>query len=1345
MKIRFVLVLLACGFLVVGTTSFAQVGTSRITGTVTDATGSVIPGASVIATNEATQANYTTTTTEAGTYEFASLPVGNYTITVEAPGFQKFISRKNVLTVGAPTILNAKLEVGAVTSVVEVESTYERLSTSNATLSGVVGRKEITELPLNGRNPLNLIVFEPGLVQRSSGSAGSGTHVFGSRDRAHNVTIDGIDANESSVPNPQSNIHRMTPDNTQEYRVVTHNATAEFGRNSGANVAISTRSGTNEFHGDLFYFHRNTVLNSHEFFAKADAQLNGVEPVKPVILLHQFGGDIGGPIIKDRTFFFFSYQGNKIKQAQPITQSFGVPRVYTASAKMGLFRYVRGTITFTPVGASAPIMVSQNDRRLVDPSTGNLASGVAVCGGAITTNCVDTFNFFAADPAAIGPNTDMLNMIDSFPLPNSFTSVGDGLNTAGFLWNTPSKFTGPFLRVRGDHKFNDSHGIFGTFNWGSYDTNDGDLLNARPALFPGFNPLGEVFRDNQLLSLSYRAALSPRMVNEFTMGYSRFNFFFSLNETNQVSGTLAAIGQECFGTDSLSNIDTPFCNTPHTQRAVSTIQFIDNFSYTKGAHSLRTGFNFRFYRHNDSRGVPGGFNMSPTITFAQATRNPSSGNTAPGSTAAYPDPSGITTTDRSTYRQAVVEFMGIPARVQQVFQANLSGDVYTTDLFTAGSRIQHYDAYFQDEWKARRDLTITAGIRWEWKRPGTDCCNRTFVPDGDVLGTQGPVTFVPADSWWGRDNINALAPRLGIAWQPFGLTKTVVRAGWGISFDTISTFQITSVAGKVPGATLQCFTNVPFGAAPAAPPSGCADIRPLITTNGRLPEVLAGLSSGGAFGQPLPASLPSQNFTQPPQRAGVAPNIGAFDPNLKVPTVHEWNLTVQHELPWNLVAQVGYVGKRGIRLYRAYDLNQRFVDQAGFLTDFLIAQQNVFLGCDPDGTVSGTSTAACAAAGAATPTLLLALAPASTINGRSADFTNNALGNLALQIDSNVDIQARAMPGQTCPTPGGAGCFPATYFRPNAQFNEIFYFDSGGSSIYHGFIAQVNRRFERGLTFGLAYTLSKSIDDMSVDPVAATSGGALGNNSRTPTDARNFRLDRTVSDFDNRHVVSANVLWELPFGKGRRWASNLPGWMEQFVGGWTITNVFIGQSGEPFTLNSGAITAGATNAGKQSSIDVRGPMIQPGLFNLNGVAGPNVYNVGPRITNGFDPNFNCRNVLEPDDTPTSTYFCIPAPGQQGTTGRNAVYGPGFWNTDIGILKNFAVTEQINVQFRAEMFNAFNHANFANPRNASDGSPTLTSSLFGQTCCVADSVPSSSTVIAVGEPNRVIQFGLKINF
>src|SRR5881396_3080326 len=204
------------------------------------------------------------------------------------------------------------MEIGQVSEVVTVQGGAEQLQTANATIGNVVEQKAIEALPLNGRNPLTLLLLEPGVVQRSFGGAGSGVHVNGARDRAYNVTIDGIEANESSVPNPVSNLYRITPDNVQEYKVTTNNATAEEGRNSGASVSVATRSGTNEFHGTVFEFVRNTALNANEFFASAQGT------PKPEIKLHQFGFETGGPIRKNRTFFFGSWQGQNTKFAQPI-------------------------------------------------------------------------------------------------------------------------------------------------------------------------------------------------------------------------------------------------------------------------------------------------------------------------------------------------------------------------------------------------------------------------------------------------------------------------------------------------------------------------------------------------------------------------------------------------------------------------------------------------------------------------------------------------------------------------------------------------------------------------------------------------------------------------------------------------------------------------------------------------------------------------------------------------------------------------------------------------------------------------------------------------------------------
>lgn len=1261
---------------------WSQVGTSRITGSVTDSSGALIAGAKVVAKNEATGQTYETAASTAGAYTISALPPGSYTITISHTGFQTFVSAGNVLSVGAPLVVDAMLKVGAMTEVVQVESTAERLETTHAMVSDVVNRTEVVELPLNGRNPLALIVLQPGLVQRTTMGAGSGTHVFGSRDRSHNVTIDGIEANESSVPNPQSNLHRLNPDNVQEYRVVTHNATPEFGRNSGANVAIATRSGTNEFHSDLFWFHRNTVLNANEWFNNAE------EVPRPTLLLNQFGANAGGPIKKNSTFFFASYQGNRIKQTQPISQSFGIPNVYTSTLKSGIFRY------FVP-DPSQPLVldgvpITRNSFRLVDPKTGALRPGVPVCGGNITRNCVASYNIAAADPLKLGIDPAMKALIDSFPLPNTF-SVGDGLNTGGYTWNPPSRFSGPHYLVRIDHRFNDNNNLFVRYLGSEYDTTEGDLLNSRPAIFPGFAPQGTVNRSSKNLAVSYRRVISPTVVNEFTAGLSRFNFLFNLREANPNWDKIPPYAQECFGDDSFQLIDSPYCNTPHTQRAVTTLQFIDNLGYTRGSHSFRAGLNFRFYRHNDERGAPGGFNLPATIIFSRTRRSPLNENPA----WVLPPTSTINSSDRNNLQNAIVELAGIVGRVQQAFQADLANDVFTPDLFRLGTRTKQFNLYFQDEWRIRQNLTMTYGLRWELNLPPSDGAGRAYVPDKPVDGSQGPVRFVKADRWYERTNATALAPRIGLAWSP--RSQTVVRLGYGIAFDTISSFQVTSIGGKVPGSFLQCRVNVQDSAAASAP---CTDIPNDI----RLSQLLRTMNP---FTLGVPASKPSAELSPPNRALTVAPNVGAFDPGLKLPTVHEWSLTIQRELPRNFLGQIGYIGKRGMRLYRAYDLNQIRTDQPGFLESFLIAQRNLRSGCQPDGTGCPAGTP---------PTLLLKLAPASVLNGWTSELSQNGLGEVARLIDQR-DIVSRG--------------FPANYFRPNAQFSELFYFDSGGSSAYHGMIAQLRRRFSRGLEFGASYTLSKSIDDMSVDPVASTSGGGLSStNSRTPTDVRNFRLDRAVSDFDNTHVVVANGVFELPIGHGRRWANSAPGWANHILGGWTLTGIYTYQSGEPYTINSGIRTA---NGYKVSRADLKGPMPDGKLKFVEGMEGPVVFKVGD-----IDAN-NCRQVVG-----TESYFCIPAPGGYGM-GRNVMRGPGFWNFDAGIIKNFEVTEQVRLQFRSEFFNLFNHPNFENPRNATSGSPTVTSSLFGQTCCVTAALPSSATIIANGEPNRVIQFALKLQF
>jgi hypothetical protein len=1268
--------------LVAAVCALGQTGTSRITGTVIDPQGAVVPDAQVTLRNEATGVTHTGKTTSAGIFAFIDIPVGQYTITVEAAGFRKYLSTKNVLEVGKPLGADVRLEIGTANEVVEVQGGAERIESSNAMLGDVVAQRAIRDLPLNGRNPLTLITLEPGLVQRTNGGAGSGTHVNGSRDRAHNVTIDGIDANEASVPNPQSNLYRLNPDNVQEYRVVTHNPTAELGRNSGANVAIATRSGTNEFHGDIFEFFRNDALNANEWFNNAQR----VE--RPKIRLNMFGVEGGGPIKKDKTFFFAGWQGQRIIFSQPIAQSFGIPTIYTQSALSGLFRY------FIPDPKNPLVIngqtIQQNSPLLVDPNTGALR--VPLCGGSVTVNCVTTYNIFGSDPRGIGADQKVFAFLNKYPLPNAF-GFGDGLNTAGYVWNPPQRTVGPHFIGRIDHRFDENNSMFGRYIHADQDSKDGDLLNARPKVFPNFPPLGETLRQSRNLALNYRRVISPNIVNEFITGFARFKFFFTFGESNPDFPDIEPYD--------FADISEPVLNIPHTERALTTIQFVDNLSIVRGAHVIRAGLNIRLLRHNDVRGLVGGFNLAPTITFAASTRPPSGFTFPPTFLPVSPtNPNGragIASGDLSRLQNAVNNLLGIPARITQGYIGNLNDDKFlgTGGLFVSGTRAKQYNYYVQDEWKVNPRLTFNYGLRIEYNPAPTEANDLVYVPDKPIDGSQGPVDFVRAKRWYGNDNSLAIAPRLSFAWDPFGRGDTVIRAGYGIAYDPISTFMVTAIAGKVPGLGTQC--RVTVGQAPAAGCQSVPDLR---------------INEGFPLELPPPTSQPSSFTGPPPAPRLTAPDIGVFDQNLKLPTVHEWTLNLQRQLPWNFVAQVGYVGKRGTRLLRAYDLNQIKTDQPGLLDSFLAAQQNLAKGCRPDGT-------GCPAGVTGQPIgILNVLFPGSSgINSGTSitDLQRNAYANLLQRVDQ-TNITAKG--------------FPADYFRPNPQFTQIFYIDSGGNSYYHALQVQLRRQQTAGLTYGLAYTLGKSIDDMSVDPVGASSGGGLSTtNSRTPTDIRNWRLDRARSDFDNRHVLVTYGLWDIPVGKDRRYFANVPGYINQIIGGWTINGIFNYQSGEPYSVQSGSLTTSNTHV---SFADIIGPKPRTGLFEVPNVIGPVV----------FDAKGFVNNCVE---TANGGKFCIPAPGTNGNSGRNIFDSPSYWNFDFGLLKDFVITERIRLQFRTEMFNAFNAVNFENPRNASVGSPTITSLVFGQTCCVAASTPSTGSILQLGESPRVIQFALKLTF
>ncbi len=1279
----------------------AQSGTSRITGTVADINGSIIEGAKVTLTNEATSVVSTQVTTSGGAYAFTSLSPGSYTISVEQPGFKKSVKTGNVLQVDTPLNVDMSLEIGQVAEVVTVQSEATTVQANTATIGNVVDQKTIENLPLNGRNPLTLVVQEPGVVQRSYGGAGSGIHINGSRDRAFNVTIDGIDANESSVPNPVSNIYRINPDNVQEFKVTTNNATAEEGRNSGASITLTTRQGGNGFHGTGFYFLRNDALNSNEFFANAQ------KLAKPVIKLHQFGFEMGGPIIKKKTFFFGSYQRNIFDFTQPIDQTFGTPIVYTASARNGIFRY------FRPNSASPLVIngvtITRNSPLLVDPATGALRPEVPLCTTPTQVGCVATYNISTSTTSGIpvALNPAVTSVLNSFPLPNAFSSCGtcDGLNTAAFLWNPPTQVRGPAYSARIDHNFNEANSIFGRYLFSDYNTLKGDPLNGRPQVFPGFPPQGEVFRRTSNFVAGYRHNFSPYIVNDLRVGYSKFNFLFTQGEANPNFPNISPVD--------FNLISEPYLNTPRTQREVFTPQILDNLSIVSGSHVVGIGFNSRFYRHRDRRGQPGGINLTPSVVLNASNRAPL-GFTAAG---------GINSTDNSNLQSTINNLLGIPSSISQVFIGDLKNDVFLpfiqdgkVTLFDETHIADQYNFYVQDEWKARQNLTFNYGLRWEINPAAHTADEKTYVASTPIL--DGPTTFVKADGWYKAEKWGVFGPSLGLAWSPefekgflkslFGGTgKSAIRLGYRIAYDPISTFQVTAAAGRVPGLLTSCITTLNET---GTPPNTTATVT---TTPGcvQQPTSLISTRIGSGFPNELPAPIvkPSSLLTPPSQLYNSAPPVTVFAPELKLPQVHQWSISWQRELPLKMVMQVAYVGRRGMHLLFAGNRNQINADP--ILPSFLLMQQNMRNGCLPAGTGPLVTGGTCV-----NPVTNIPLLAAGTGVTASTVNSSAAINEISPGVVFGTNV---------FPVANAAGAFAqrienTTLFfrlRPNQQFTTITYIDNAGDSNYNAFQFTLRRRFAQGLGLAAAYTFGKSIDNQSVDPVGASSGGGLStSNSRTPTDMRNLRNERARSDFDRTHVFNLTAVWELPVGRGQRFLGDVPRWFNQIIGGWTLNGISTFMTGEPFSIRSGFRTS---NSGHESRAVLLDPNLKAKLQDKPGVTGPVLFE-----------NANA--------------FAVPAAGENGG-GRNIFIAPSYYNLDIGIIKQFSISERVKLDFRTEMFNVLNRPNFDNPRDASVGSPSIQSGVFAQVCCATVAPPSTQTIVQTGESARVIQFGLKLKF
>jgi hypothetical protein len=852
--------------------------TSRVTGTVLDPSGAVIQGASVSLLNEATNVVISTVTTSTGTYVFDGIAPGTYSLTITAAGFATYSSSHNVLTIAAPIVVNATLRVGGASDKVNVTAGAELVQAENAgDLGALVDQRALETLPIvgsRGRSPLDLLeVSIPGVIDggplNTSGAniEGGGVTVNGSRDRAWNYTLDGIDINETSAPGSNFSPLRTNPDSIEGFRVITGNADAEFGVTSGAQVILATRPGTNEFHGHVFWFYQTPGLNANDPANKE----NGVG--RPQFVQHIPGFSVGGPIFKNKTFFFVNMQ------FLHASQDFTVNNIaYTQQARNGQLRYVQQVGSF--VG-------SHNDNAsaadAVVDSSGNPLPGVPI----------GTYDVAANDPAHLGLDASIQKFLARTPLPNNF-DIGDGLNTAGYKFQAPEEERQIDFTVRIDHNFNSKNSIFGRWAHGHQNT-IGDIGNGGLQPFPGAPNVVNTYRQPRNLAIGWRYTPNSVVTNEAIVGMNRFIFNFANPDPNYLTNP-----PYVFNSDGLGNTPTiPLQNYVGNKRALTSIQFVDNLSYVHGQHAFRFGTNLRFQRHIDDRGSIGPYDAQPLLFFSTIF--------APVDATQFHLPSDAEpTTDLPTITGAVNNLLGRIGNIQQGFVAQNSSTwaapgTHLRDDF----RMPEYDFYGEDTWKLRSNLTINLGLRWEIKLSPRVSSNFLLRPDQPFNVGAPPsdtLTWVPGNLY--HDSLHGLAPSVGVAWDPFKNGKQSIRADYRLAYDRMNTFVLSSsIFQGLPGETF-AVNDTSFAGQRVS-----AGI-PVLTPPTETPLSLR---------QPAPFSTSS---------------VTAIDPNWKPAQVHEWSLSVQRQVGSNMVAEVAYVGKHAVHLFGGYDANQAIIRQNGFLDAF---------------------------------------------------------------------------------------------------------------------------------------------------------------------------------------------------------------------------------------------------------------------------------------------------------------------------------------------------------------------------------------------------------------------------
>jgi hypothetical protein len=1231
-----------------------------MTGVVTDATDAAIPGAIVTLTNKTTGQHFTETTDKTGTYHFLNVPSGpGYEETVSHTGFSKLDIHDLYLAVGDTRTQNAKLQAGVTTEInVTAANSEVTLDTTDATIGSNVDVESLNHLPVQDRTNgiTTLFNLQAGVVSTQLDSAGStqSGSVTGARTDQTSVTVDGLDVNDIAAGTTFGIIATAPVDSVEQFTGTVGGLTAGLGTGSGGQFQLVTKHGTNKFHGDINEYHRDTSTASNTYFN------NNVGIGRTPLIRNQFGGNIGGPILKDKLFFFFDFADSRIIQSNASEPTVPIPSLY----------------------ASTPTLNYVNSNEgCGDTSRLNNAP-----------NCISSVNMAdsaALDPAGKGFNPDVLAFLAKrYPAPNDPTQ-GDGVNTEGLRFTYPQPDFDTTYVGRIDYDLTHAHRIYGRFT-----------INRRNYVYSGPELPGDPDSTTEV-DRSYGYVVS----DIWTIGNTKVNQFYYGDNISKLSFPAGDFPTSP-NSYSFTGLSGPY-GTYNTQSRRIPIPVVrDDFNWQVKNHSLAMGGFFKFIKTNS--------NNITNFNFV--------GVGAAGATLSNGLPPSSQPSDLNGSPVAVNDFnnlyatsLGVIGDISTNFDYNKAGQEQSPGAGNPYAyRYFQTELYFGDTWKVNKQLTLTYGLRWQtdsvpyevhgkqsnYQLVGLSQPKSTFDQyfndrlEQNATGSLTPV--LPyfqavlggkannAPSSYGQRYLD-FEPRFAFSYNPTWAQKTVFNGSAAIVYDrtvinAVNNLQSqlsflfenssTSELGNLSNPGERLGANLTYN--PALAPTASA------ITSGFIPYGPSGLVQG------------SEGFD--------------IDPQLKDPYAISLNAGIQQQLPFHMILKVNYVGRLGRRLLTDADASQvlNFPDNASGQT---LSQA-----------FAGLTSQVRAGATTLTAEPWFEDVVGSTLGGAGACVADGFANCTSLVAATTGVLGERGDIGDAIPFGmANYGLLPPNVAMP-AQFGANAFLVNKGSSNYHALLLTLSKNLTHGLQFDFNYTFAHSIDNNS----QAANNNAYFNSTGIICDVTQPRACRGNSDFDVRQIITADFQYELPFGHNRTFFGDSGTLTNELIGGWSISGVPSFRTGLPINVLSDAFL---------SSFAAEDPAIYTGTHSQLASLKSHPNNVQGTVYN-FAGGLAGAN---------QAYSLFRGPLGLEYGSRNLLHGADATNLDLGLAKIFPIipSRDINLTFRADVFNIFNHPNFANPGG---GTPDIVNnaSPFGQ---ITSTISPSGQVGDI----RVAQFSLRLEF